>query len=877
MKKVSEEIELKLSENRLVYVKGELKRNIEKIVKTKKGYEIRYDRNETGYNYKNNEVLIKEKMSWGESFESKLNYFTSIARCKDELGKEGATFYSKQIGKLENADEESALISYFNAENKRRELAERLLFPFSLNSSQMRAVKVSFQNQVSMIQGPPGTGKTQTILNLIANAVTNNKSVAIVSPNNEATNNVFSKLENNGFGFIGAQLGKAANRKAFYTDIPEIPKELDMWGLDEDSKIDIERELAENQEKIRFLLEEKNRLAKLKNELREWKTEQKYFLNYLNEKDTASNEIKLKKLRFVNFDINKKKSFFIDTLSENISSIKFLKKGKYFFKYGIYQFKQFETIENQIDIIRSVEADYYKDKINILNAQIKDIDTFLENNLYEKLLSDIENQSLSLFKHALFSRYSENKERDFKENAHKSCSKEFMMQFPVVLSTCDSILECIAEGSLFDYVIIDEASMASLVPSIFPLSVARNIIVVGDEKQLPHIPLDRRLIDDREISEIPSAYNYFEQNLLSSLRAVYLEQLPITLLKEHYRCHPIIINFCNKQYYDDELVIMSSDSTIKNPLVLVKTAKGNHMKIDYDNKFFNQREIDSFLDSEFMEMVPEMKKVESLGFVTPYRKQVEKANKPVGEKYEQAVVDTVHKFQGKECEAILFSTVLDKKAGRQIDFVDNPSLVNVAISRAKKIFILNTSEEKFLENNQGIADLIRYINYYGEYSIKYQSSVRSIFDLLQKDFFEELELKKAKMLKKHSKFDSENLTMDLINRILTEDKYKHITCNTEYWLVKLIRQVDNLSLDEKQYITNGARLDFVFHYKSGKDPVAAIEVDGHKWHRWPAQKVKDNMKDSILSKYGIKIKRLSTNGSNEEQHIRKLLDAICEG
>ncbi|WP_376767457.1 AAA domain-containing protein [Paludibacterium denitrificans] len=30
-----------------------------------------------------------------------------------------------------------------------------------------------------------------------------------------------------------------------------------------------------------------------------------------------------------------------------------------------------------------------------------------------------------------------------------------------------------------------------------------------------------------------------------------------TLLKEHYRCHPRIIQFCNQQFYDNALVPMT--------------------------------------------------------------------------------------------------------------------------------------------------------------------------------------------------------------------------------------------------------------------------------------------------------------------------------
>lgn len=83
-----------------------------------------------------------------------------------------------------------------------------------------------------------------------------------------------------------------------------------------------------------------------------------------------------------------------------------------------------------------------------------------------------------------------------------------------------------------------------------------------------------------------------------------------------------------------------------------------------------------------------------------------------------------------------------------------------------------------------------------------------------------------------------------------------------------------LTTDEQQYVKNGARLDFVFYFKTGKEPVAAIEVDGHKFHSRPEQVVRDKRKDSILSKLGIKLARFSTNGSEEEKKLRAYLDSL---
>jgi len=73
------------------------------------------------------------------------------------------------------------------------------------------------------------------------------------------------------------------------------------------------------------------------------------------------------------------------------------------------------------------------------------------------------------------------------------------------------------------------------------------------------------------------------------------------ILREHYRCHSQIIGFCNKKYYDGEL-ICHTKSDSENPLVLLKTVKGNHMRIGEEaaNRITNIRELESLKDKEFL-------------------------------------------------------------------------------------------------------------------------------------------------------------------------------------------------------------------------------------------------------------------------------------
>ncbi|EAD9211244.1 DUF2726 domain-containing protein, partial [Listeria monocytogenes] len=588
------------------------------------------------------------------------------------------------------------------------------------------------------------------------------------------------------------------------------------WFIQEEQLLKLEQDLDQKQKKIVELLKEKNKIATLKQKLREWELEQKYFKDYQNDFSLVDNsKVKIKKMSSIDFNLVKKQKFIIDLMTYNPGIPHLFYRFKYFFKYGIYHMNGIKSELGRMEAINKNRKEYYSDKIEAIKNEIIRSESFLAKNQYESTIKDIELCSKQIFKHNLCIRYQAKNEREFSTDSHKNEFEKFSASFPVILSTCDSIMECISNEQIFDYVVVDESSMASLVPGIFSLAKAKNIIIVGDDKQLPSIQIDKKKIN--ELSTIPSEYDYFENNLLTSLIGVYGEKLPSTMLKEHYRCHPMIINFCNKQYYNDELVIMTENKGIKNPLVRIKTSEGNHMKFDQDAKIFNQREIDTFLSTEFTEKVPEIKGIESLGFV------------------------------------------------------DSSCLLNVAVSRAKKILVLNTSEEVFMNNDKDIAALIRYIKYYGEHSIVYQSKVHSIFDLLQQEFSAELEKKLSKIKKKHSKYNSENLTRLLIDEILKEPEFKHLSYQPEYEIRLLAKDLSILSDEQIKYVTNGASLDFIFFNKMDKEPIAAIEVDGHKFHKYDRQKLKDSCKKDIINTLGIKFETLSTNGSGEEDKIRAFL------
>ena len=408
---------------------------------------------------------------------------------------------------------------------------------------------------------------------------------------------------------------------------------------------------------------------------------------------------------------------------------------------------------------------------------------------------------------------------------------------------------------------MDESSQVDLITGILALSVAKNAVIVGDLKQLPNVVsnVDQNAI--RKISnkyKIEKNYDYLEHSFLSSVNDT-LKNAPKVLLKEHYRCHPKIIQFCNKKFYNDELIIMTENKGEMDVLKVYVTNAGNHAR-----EHINQRQIDVIEKEVIPELSNKISK-DDMGIISPYRSQKDKMQST----FEKNIkIDTVHKFQGREQDAIIITTV-DNEIG---EFVDNPKMLNVAVTRAKKYLRLVVSNN---ENNKNtnIGDLVRYIQYNNFEIIK--SKVKSIYDLLYKENRKE-RMRYLKSKKKISEYDSENITYALIEEILGKHNYSNLGVNVHIPLMDIINDIELLDENELQYVNNDwTHIDFAIFNKMDKRLVMAIEVDGYYYHKeGTVQQERDKVKDRILEKYNIPLIRLSTVGSGEEERLEKMIKDV---
>jgi very-short-patch-repair endonuclease/signal recognition particle GTPase len=123
------------------------------------------------------------------------------------INKQGDTF----IG-LPNEIRELSLDKYF--------APEQCLQVVDADSSQLRAIATVSQNYDLVLEGPPGTGKSQTITNLIAQALSTGKSVLFVAEKMAALEVVYRRLCEVGLGEFCLELHSTkANKRSVMQDL----------------------------------------------------------------------------------------------------------------------------------------------------------------------------------------------------------------------------------------------------------------------------------------------------------------------------------------------------------------------------------------------------------------------------------------------------------------------------------------------------------------------------------------------------------------------------------------------------------------------------------------------------------------------------------
>ena len=411
---------------------------------------------------------------------NKFEYYKAIARGISLYTEQGKNILGSYYEKIKFIRDDTLLADFFAGEIKEEQnnTALQSVFPFHFNASQRQATTNALTHKLSIIQGPPGTGKTQTILNLIANIVQEGKTVAVVSNNNSATDNVYEKLQKEDLSFIAARLGNVKNKEDFIRNQSTPSKEkLELWRLSHDEEHRLHSELRDLDEAIDAILVEKIRLAELKSEFDSVLTESKHFMKYYEQHSEGAELPEVKRRAqsdgllelWRRMERSKKYPSFSDRLWLFFFSP--IRVGRAFYR------------QSEDATITAVQRLYYDKRIEELQSKIRVLEKYLTSSDVDEKIMRHADISMRLFRSHIAERYSRKPQKsDYLIDDLWKNSKDFIKDYPVVLSTTYSLRNSLSNHYVYDYVIVDEASQVDLATFVLALSCAKKAVIVGDQK-----------------------------------------------------------------------------------------------------------------------------------------------------------------------------------------------------------------------------------------------------------------------------------------------------------------------------------------------------------------------------------------------------------
>jgi very-short-patch-repair endonuclease len=283
----------------------------------------------------------------------------------------------------------------------------------------------------------------------------------------------------------------------------------------------------------------------------------------------------------------------------------------------------------------------------------------------------------------------------------------------------------------FDLVIFDEASQIPTWDAVGAIARGKEVIIVGDPKQLPPTNFfNPTEADDLEYDDD----EYTVRDLESILDECLALNLPQFHLKWHYRSrHEALIAFSNSEYYENKLYTFPSPQ--REPAVQFRYVEGVY---DRSGSRTNKIEAENVVDEVVRRLTDPALASLSIGIVTfnlPQQRLIEdlldeaRRRHPEIEPYfspgtlEPVFVKNLENVQGDERDVIIFSIGYGPDATGRLTMTFGPlnrdggqRRLNVAITRARQELLVFSSllpEQIDLSRTQqrGVRDLKTFLEY----------------------------------------------------------------------------------------------------------------------------------------------------------------------
>jgi hypothetical protein len=727
------------------------------------------------YSFHQEQQLLKNRRRRGEALylSQSYRYFPAlhffIAPVPDELSTyaslsqligevERGGFKNRVVGKLLKGVFHRGRVQFQERVWEEIEGKVEEILPLPLSDLQLEGVKRSFAYEISYIQGPPGTGKSHTIAAVALTAIGAGKRVLIVSQKVPAVEVLKEKLtpflENSDQILPFVYYTKGARRElreqigeilARYPSSRVLEEELartrgrlaQLEGELErvrERKGRLHRELTENLELEFQFVEENEALQRKKREFQElyYQLEKSEELasprrvaqlkGLVQELRELKERDRVERLPTLLFQLNL--IYNLQTHLPNRGGTpsifeKALRKGELLpmverlleIEERILQLEELgstlrgnsDTLRRELELLEQEERGYQRKLLQLKNKL----------RILERLAQPHYRQELEQFQTLLRFRQG----RLVANRQQQIDWGKILEIFPVWISEIRNIGEILPmEGELFDLVVVDEASQVNLAEIIPIFYRGKQILIVGDHKQLSlnstglNFQLNTRLdrLSWERFKPLNLSYREGRERRLLVTQASILDfirveenefNIPQLMLNEHYRSMPRLAQFTNQTFYNGKLRIMTeTPDRIETPVfqpIQVRRGRrrGRIVESEVDRVatlFRSLREGRRWklegVEGELPEIVPAKFSVGILGFTRDQVEVLKERFSLFGEQVweeHQLMIGTAEEFQGHERDVMIISFGLDREQTRSRGFYQDPRRLNVATSRAK--------------------------------------------------------------------------------------------------------------------------------------------------------------------------------------------------
>ena len=280
-----------------------------------------------------------------------------------------------------------------------------------------------------------------------------------------------------------------------------------------------------------------------------------------------------------------------------------------------------------------------------------------------------------------------------------------------------------AESVEFDLVIVDEASKATAPEMLIPLSRARRIVLVGDDRQLPPY-IEEGALDEEQLAERGLTAEELKTPLFKQLADALPDENVVALTHQH-RMNPSIGALVSACFYEGQLTSEPRerlgwlDQLVPRPVTWLSTSAipgCAERRAGPSSSVINELEVR--VAAALLVACDDLASAAGthpfVAALTGYAAQRDALEQRIARdrpRFKAITVEcqTVDAFQGRQADVVLFSLTRSNES-RKLGFVRERPRLNVALSRARDTLIL-IGDSVFARNAQGGGELRRVLEH----------------------------------------------------------------------------------------------------------------------------------------------------------------------